>query len=85
MREEYLAPPDSFSRVKNTSYALDALSAPIGGKLYINDRLMQEDHQVEQGNLYVEKGRLLEGDFATLGDNRAVSAASAIHPIINQS
>ena len=52
------------------------------GKLYINNRLMQEDHQVEQGTLSVEKGNLFEGDFATLGDNRAVSPASAIHPIV---
>ncbi len=32
--------------------------------------------------LCVEKGNLLAGDFATLGDNRAVSPASAIHPIV---
>ncbi len=54
------------------------------GKLYIDNRLMQEDHQVEQGTLCVEKGNLLEGDFATLGDNRAVSPASAIHPIVTK-
>ncbi len=52
------------------------------GNLYINNRLMREDHQVEQGTLCVEKGILLEGDFATLGDNRAVSPALAIHPIV---
>ena len=30
MKEEYLAPPDSFSRVKNTRNSLDALSARLG-------------------------------------------------------
>jgi len=30
MREEYLVPPDSFSRVKNTKSTLDALSARFG-------------------------------------------------------
>ncbi len=30
VREEYLAPPDSFSRVKNTRNALEALSARLG-------------------------------------------------------
>ncbi len=54
------------------------------GRLYINNRLMQEGYQVGQGTLYVEKGNLLEGDFATLGDNRAVSPASAIHPIVTK-
>jgi hypothetical protein len=30
MQEEYLAPPDSFSRIKNTRNSLDALSARLG-------------------------------------------------------
>jgi len=54
------------------------------GSLYINNLLIKEDHPVNPGNLSIEKGQLLEGDFATLGDNRAVSAASAIHPIITK-
>lgn len=54
------------------------------GRLYINNRLMQENYPTGQGTLYVEKGNLLEGDFATLGDNRAVSPALAIHPIVTK-
>ncbi len=30
VREEYLAPPDSFSKIKNTRNSLDALSAQSG-------------------------------------------------------
>jgi hypothetical protein len=32
----------------------------------------------------VETGTLLAGDFATLGDNRAIVAALAVHPIVTK-
>ena len=51
------------------------------GTLYINGRPIKENHQIEPGNLSVEKGKLFGGDFATLGDNRAVPSVLAIHPI----
>ena len=54
------------------------------GRLYINGGLMKENHLINPGYLYVEKGNLLEGDFATLGDNRAVPPALAIHPIVTK-
>jgi signal peptidase I len=55
------------------------------GALYIDGAPEPEDHSIEQGPLDVEKGRLLAGDFATLGDNRAVPAVLAIHPILSRS
>ncbi len=55
------------------------------GRLYINGGLMKEQHPIEPGYLDVGEGRLFPGDFATLGDNRAVAPALAIHPIVNKS
>ncbi len=52
------------------------------GKLYINGTEYQEDYAFPGGFLEVGRGKLLEGDFATLGDNRAIASALAIHPII---
>ena len=52
------------------------------GILFIDGTPCLEDHAVEKGPLDVAKGRLLAGDFATLGDNRAVPAVLAIHPIL---
>ena len=54
------------------------------GKLYINGGLMNEKHLTEPGWLDVETGTLLAGDFATLGDNRAIVAALAVHPIVTK-
>ena len=55
------------------------------GELYINGGLMKENHPIGPGNLDVEKGNLLDGDFATLGDNRGVPSILAIHPIATKS
>ena len=55
-----------------------------GGRLYINGARMQEPHLIEPGYLDVGEGRLFPGDFATLGDNRAVAPASAVHPIVTK-
>jgi signal peptidase I len=54
------------------------------GNLYINSRPVNENHRVEPGDLDVEKGHLLRGDFATLGDNRAIPAVLAVHPIVTK-
>jgi signal peptidase I len=54
------------------------------GRLYINGRRVNENHTIYPGYLNVGQGKLLPGDFATLGDNRAVSPATAVHPIITQ-
>ena len=55
------------------------------GRLYINGNLMKEEHPIDPGYLDVGEGKLLAGDFATVGDNRAVAPALAIHPIITKS
>jgi signal peptidase I len=54
------------------------------GALFIDGTPFSEDHAIEKGSLDVAKGRLLAGDFATLGDNRAVPAVLAIHPILSR-
>lgn len=54
------------------------------GGLYINGQLMAEGHQIMPGPLDVEKGTLMDGDFATLGDNRSIVSALAIHPIVTK-
>jgi signal peptidase I len=54
------------------------------GRLYINGRREKEDHTIYPGNLYVGQGKILPGDFATLGDNRALSPAAAVHPIVTK-
>jgi signal peptidase I len=54
------------------------------GGLYINGQLVAENHQIMPGPLNVEKGTLMDGDFATLGDNRSIVSALAIHPIVTK-
>ncbi len=54
------------------------------GVLYINGNSQQENYPVEPGLLSIDRGTLLRRRFATLGDNRNVSAAQAIHPIVAQ-
>jgi signal peptidase I len=55
------------------------------GKLFIDGALLAENHPLQPGSLDVAKGRLLEGDFATLGDNRTIPAILAVHPIVSRS
>jgi len=55
------------------------------GRLYINGVLTKEQHSIDPGDLDVGEGKLLPGDFATLGDNRAVAPRLAIHPIVTKS
>jgi signal peptidase I len=54
------------------------------GRLCINGIFVLEPHRIEPGYLDVGEGRLLPGDYATLGDNRAVAPASAVHPIVTK-
>jgi signal peptidase I len=54
------------------------------GRLYVNGGLMTEQHKIQPGWLDVGTGTLLAGDFATLGDNRAIAAALAVHPIVTK-
>jgi signal peptidase I len=54
------------------------------GTLFVDGAALVEKHQIEPGLLDVGRGKLLSGDFATLGDNRAVPSVLAIHPIISK-
>jgi signal peptidase I len=54
------------------------------GRLYINSDLSKEGYQIDPEYLCVEKGKLLDEDFATLGDNRAVAPDLTIHPIVRK-
>jgi signal peptidase I len=54
------------------------------GELFIDGAPRAENHPRTPGTLDVAKGRLLDGDFATLGDNRAVPAILAVHPIVSR-
>jgi signal peptidase I len=54
------------------------------GRLYIDGALLKEDYAVQEGSLDVGKGKLFHGDFATLGDNRAIPAVLAVHPIVSK-
>jgi signal peptidase I len=55
------------------------------GRLFVNGVHMKEQHLIDPGYLDVGEGRLFPGDFATLGDNRAVAPAYAVNPIVNRS
>ena len=52
--------------------------------LYINGAPHQENYRTQEGIFDVAKGTLLDGDFATLGDNRAIPAVLAVHPILSK-
>ena len=54
------------------------------GSIYVNGECVDEKHQINEGLLTVGEGKLLPGDFATLGDNRAVSPLTAVHPIVTK-
>jgi signal peptidase I len=54
------------------------------GRLYVNGRRAKETYAIARGDLHVGQGEILPGDFATLGDNRAVSSDTAVHPIVTK-
>lgn len=55
------------------------------GSLLINGLQNIEGHGIDPGELTIEKGKLLNGRFALLGDNRAVSVAEQIHAVVARS
>ena len=52
------------------------------GQLQINGTAVPEDYALEQGSLGVEKGRLFEGKFALLGDNRNLPLVQCVHAVV---
>jgi len=54
------------------------------GALYVNGLPKPEPYPRTEGPLDVGNGKLFAGDFATLGDNRAIPTVLAIHPVISK-
>ena len=54
------------------------------GVLYVDGKPQRENHATEEGSLEVAKGTLMDEDFATLGDNRAIPSAIAVHPVLSK-
>jgi signal peptidase I len=54
------------------------------GVVYVDGKPQPESHATEEGSLEVAKGTLMDNDFATLGDNRAIPAALAVHPVLSK-
>jgi signal peptidase I len=54
------------------------------GQLYINGRAMAEEQPLEPGGLAISRGRLLEGKFALLGDNRSLGTYTTVHAVVSK-
>ena len=52
------------------------------GTLYVDGDPIAESHGIRKGLMTVEKGKLLAGSFATLGDNRML--LQTVHPILQK-
>jgi signal peptidase I len=56
----------------------------VGGRLQVNGTLIPERYGTNDGFLDIGKGRLLEGRFAALGDNRTVAPELVVVSIISK-
>ena len=54
------------------------------GMLFVGDRPVSEYHAMRTGPVNITKGRLFEGKFAVLGDNRALSPGRIVHAIVTK-
>lgn len=54
------------------------------GSLFINGIRSIESHPIQPGELTIEKGKLRDGRFALLGDNRALQFSQPIHALVSQ-
>jgi signal peptidase I len=54
------------------------------GSLLINGIPNIEGYGIEPGYLTIEKGKLFDGKFALLGDNRALPLSTAIHAVVSK-
>jgi signal peptidase I len=55
------------------------------GRVFADGVANMENYPVEPGRLDIAKGKLFEGDFALLGDNRSIPAVLAVHPVLSTS
>jgi signal peptidase I len=54
------------------------------GRIYINGKRYIEPNDVQPGPLEISSGRLLQGKFALLGDNRSLGAYETVHAIVSK-
>jgi len=54
------------------------------GALLINGMPVVEGHRIEPGDLTIEKGKLFDGKYALLGDNRALPRSELIHAVVSK-
>ena len=52
------------------------------GRVYVNRAKLVETYPVAPGMLQIGRGRLEEGKYALLGDNRDIDGASMVHAIM---
>ncbi len=55
-----------------------------GGSLLINGSTNTEPHDIEPGYLRIENGKLFDGKYALLGDNRALPISQLIHAVVSK-
>lgn len=57
------------------------------GELYVNSALRTEEHRANRGptKLEVATGKLLDGKFALLGDNRDAPGTQLVHAVVPKS
>ncbi|MCI0540813.1 MAG: signal peptidase I [Verrucomicrobiales bacterium] len=54
------------------------------GDLFVDDALLVENHFIKRGGLEVGKGKLVEGKFAILGDNRDLPSSQTVHAVVSK-
>ena len=54
------------------------------GRVFVNGARVPEHYAISPGYLFVGGGKMFRGDYATLGDNRAIPPATAVHPIVTK-
>lgn len=54
------------------------------GRLLINGAKLNEPYRINPGFLQLNRGRLAQGKFALLGDNRALLSSTVMHAIVTE-
>ena len=52
------------------------------GRIYINQTRLTEHYTVTPGTIQIGAGRLAEGKYALLGDNRSLLISQQIHAVV---
>lgn len=56
----------------------------LKGAVWVNGASIPENYRTQSGELRVESGRLRDGRFALLGDNRDLPAGQSVHAVISK-